>query len=111
MKELRGMRTRAGSGQDPSCILKKLSDGREVEGGKLYIWRKWRKGEQDWTKRKSCEVASNIKIPSHPQINALHTPALKDQEEGKCSRIWVWLGKKGVWNPLSESQEANTSAS
>lgn len=62
----------------PTGILGRPGD-REVVGNKK-LWRKWRKGKQEWGKRKSYEAASNIKIscppPPNPKINVLHVPAL-----------------------------------
>ena len=56
-------------------ILRRPSNGEEV--GDKILRRKWRKGEQDWKKRKSCEAASNTEIsPLHPDINVSRVPAL-----------------------------------
>lgn len=84
----------------PADILKKLSDSGEGGGKKIYIWRKWRKGEQDWMNRKSCEAALNIKIPL-PSPNQCATHCRFERPGGR--KVFRDLGLAGEKRSLEPS--------
>lgn len=75
----------------PADILRRPSDRGGVGGKKLG--RKWSK---DGVKGSLVKQPQTSKYPPNLKINVLHVPALKDEGEGRCSRIQVRPEEKGV---------------